>query len=91
MSGQIKTKELIATETVIVAENNLVLYNDDVNSFEFVIETLVEVCGHDFMQAEQCAHLVHYKGKCSVKTGNFKELEPLCFTLLEKGLSAKIE
>ena len=91
MSAKTKTKELIATETVIVAENNLVLYNDDVNSFEFVIETLVEVCGHDFMQAEQCAHLVHYKGKCAVKTGTFKELEPLCFALLEKGLSAKIE
>jgi ATP-dependent Clp protease adaptor protein ClpS len=69
----------------------LVVYNDDVNTFDFVIESLVKVCRHDVIQAEQCTYLVHYKGKCAVKTGSFKELKPLCEALLDRGLSANIE
>ncbi len=69
----------------------LVLYNDEVNTFDFVIESLVKVCSHDLIQAEQCTFLVHYKGKCAVKTGSFKELKPLCEALLDRGLSANIE
>jgi len=69
----------------------LVLYNDDVNTFDFVIDSLVKVCRHDLIQAEQCTYLVHYKGKCAVKTGSFKELKPLCEALLDRGLSANIE
>jgi ATP-dependent Clp protease adaptor protein ClpS len=80
--------EVILKEEAIKA---LILYNDDFNTFDFVISCLVKVCGHDFLQAEQCAHLVHYKGKCVVKNGTFKELKPLCESLLEKGLTAKIE
>ena len=70
---------------------DLILHNDDVNTFDFVIETLVEVCGHNPLQAEQCAFLVHHKGKCGVKKGSYADLEPLCLTLLQKGLSATID
>ena len=72
-------------------ENKLVLYNDDVNTFDHVIDTLVEVCHHTFEQAEQCAIIVHFKGKCDVKTGSYEYLEPLCTALLDAGLSAQIE
>ncbi|MEO8516663.1 MAG: ATP-dependent Clp protease adaptor ClpS [Flavobacterium sp.] len=70
--------------------NEIVLYNDDVNTFDHVIDTLIRVCNHDEIQAEQCALLVHYKGKCTVKTGSFDELKPQCTQLLEAGLSAEI-
>lgn len=66
------------------------MFNDDVNTFDFVIETLVEVCGHEYLQAEQCAYIVHYKGKCAVKHGSYEELEPLCSEMLRRGLSAEI-
>ena len=72
-------------------EYHLILYNDDVNTFDHVIDTLVEVCNHTFEQAEQCAIIVHFKGKCDVKTGSYEYLEPLCTALLDAGLSAQIE
>ncbi len=83
-------------EDVLVLEeiqslSSIVLYNDDVNTFENVIHALVEVCEHNLLQAEQCTYLVHYKGKCAVKSGTFEALEPLCTALLDRGLSAKIE
>ena len=70
--------------------NEIVLFNDDVNTFDHVIDTLIRVCNHDELQAEQCALLVHYKGKCSVKSGSMTELKPQCLLLLDAGLSAKI-
>ena len=70
--------------------NEIVLFNDDVNTFYHVIETLVDVCNHTFEQAEQCSILVHYKGKCTVKTGAYDDLEPRCSKLLQAGLSAEI-
>lgn len=70
--------------------HEIILYNDDYNTFDHVIETLIVACEHTAVQAEQCALLVHYKGKCSVKTGSFKELEPRCGKLLDEGLSAEI-
>ena len=69
----------------------IVVYNDDVNSFDWVIQSLVEVCEHEPNQAEQCAMLVHYKGKCDVKSGGFDELMPKCLALLDRQISAKIE
>lgn len=69
----------------------IILYNDDVNTFEFVIDSLVELCEHNLLQAEQCTYLVHYNGKCSVKKGSFEKLEPICQALLSRGLSARIE
>lgn len=82
-------------EEVLVNESNslnneIVLYNDDVNTFDHVIDTLIRVCKHTAEQAEQCALLVHYKGKCTVKTGSLDELKPQCTQLLEAGLSAEI-
>ncbi len=68
----------------------IVLHNDDVNTFDHVIQCLVELCGHDPIQAEQCAWIVHHNGRCSVKRGTFIELEPRCNALLERGLSAEI-
>lgn len=72
-------------------QNTLVLYNDDVNTFDFVTESLIKVCRHDTIQAEQCTYLVHYAGRCVVKNGSFEKLRPLCEALLERGLSAVIE
>ena len=70
--------------------NEIILFNDDVNTFDHVIQTLVDVCNHTYEQAEQCSILVHYKGKCSVKTGLYEDLKPCCSKLLKAGLSAKI-
>jgi len=82
---------LLAPEEVEVADKQIVVYNDDFNTFDFVIESLIKVCKHDPIQAEQCTFLVHYKGKCSVKKGTFESLEPMCTALLERGITAEIE
>lgn len=84
-------QERVDTHRKVVPTKALLLYNDDVNTFEFVTESLIKVCGHDPIQAEQCTYLIHYTGKCVVKNGSFTELKPLCEALLERGLSAKIE
>ena len=68
----------------------LVVYNDDVNTFDHVIKTLIDVCGHEPEQAEQCTLLIHYKGKCAVKNGTFEELEPRCSAIHDRGISADI-
>ena len=85
-----KVQEDVLVEEQIGINNEIVLYNDDVNTFDHVIDTLIRVCNHIPEQAEQCAILVHYKGKCTVKTGSFDELKPQCTQLLEAGLSAEI-
>ena len=74
-----------------VQASKLILFNDDVNTFDHVITSLIEVCNHEPMQAEQCALLVHYTGKCAVKEGQFNTLEPLCTSLHDRGLSAEIQ
>ena len=83
-------------EDVLVLEElvelkDLIVYNDDINSFDHVIESLIKVCKHDNLQAEQCTWLVHYKGKCQVKRGEYSELEPQCTALLDRGITAEIE
>jgi len=65
----------------------LILFNDDVNSFDYVIECLVEVCSHDVVQAEQCALVAHFKGKCGVKSGTLTELTPMNNELNSRGIS----
>ena len=90
MSTIEKVQEDVLVEEAIGINNEIVLYNDDVNTFDHVIETLIRVCKHDAIQAEQCALLVHYKGKCTVKTGTLEELKPQCTALLDAGLSAEI-
>ncbi|MFC6877905.1 ATP-dependent Clp protease adaptor ClpS [Flavobacterium myungsuense] len=85
-----KTQQDTSVLEAVDINNEIVLFNDDVNTFDHVIETLIAVCNHTAIQAEQCAILVHYKGKCTVKTGSFEELKPQCTQLLEAGLSAEI-
>ncbi len=85
-----KVQEETLVEEQIGNNNQIVLYNDDVNTFDHVIDTLISVCDHTAEQAEQCAILVHYKGKCTVKTGPLEELIRQCSALLEAGLSAEL-
>ena len=88
---EVLEEEIIEVVLKEEATKSLILYNDDVNTFAWVTECLIKVCGHDTLQAEQCTYLVHYVGKCVVKNGSYKKLRPLCEALLERGLSAKIE
>lgn len=92
MNASVDTQELLEEDILTKEEKelNLILYNDDFNTFEWVTDCLVKVCRHDLIQAEQCTYIVHYNGKCSVKTGDLIKLKPLCEALLEKGLTAKI-
>jgi ATP-dependent Clp protease adaptor protein ClpS len=87
----VDTDVLLELDEVIVDQQQLIVYNDDFNTFDFVIESLIKVCKHDPVQAEQCTFLIHYKGKCSVKRGTYEQLEPMCTALLERGITAEIE
>lgn len=91
MGTKEKISEQHLSETDLMNENEIILYNDDVNTFDHVINTLISVCDHTLEQAEQCSLIVHYKGKCSVKTGSYSDLKPICTELLQAGLSAEIE
>ncbi|MFC0183864.1 ATP-dependent Clp protease adaptor protein ClpS [Pseudarcicella hirudinis] len=77
-------------EVVDIDQRDLIVYNDEVNTFDFVIETLMEVCGHTPEQAEQSTLLIHYKGKCSVKKGSFDELAPMRNDICRRGISAEV-
>lgn len=90
MSTKEEVLEQVQTETKENKLHEIILYNDDYNTFDHVINTLIAVCEHTPEQAEQCSLLVHYKGKCAVKTGTYKELEPRCSKLLDADLSAEI-
>ena len=95
MAEKEKTKENPVIEEFndvdSAGKNALILHNDEVNTFDFVIESLIDVCEHTSEQAEQCTYLVHYKGKCDVKSGSFDSLRPLRHSLTDRGLSATIE
>ena len=71
-------------------DHQLILYDDDFNTFDFVIESLVKVCKHDLVQAEQCTYIVHYKGKCSVKRGDREILRSMRTALSDRGLTAEV-
>ncbi len=90
MSTREKTSEQSDIQVDKVKQNEIVLYNDDVNTFDHVIDTLIAVCQHTPEQAEQCSIIVHHNGKCTVKTGDLKDLKPRCSKLLQAGLSAEI-
>jgi Uncharacterized conserved protein len=77
-------------ETDIIDGRFLILYNDDVNTFDYVIDSLIEVCGHEPEQAAQCAMITHFKGKCDVKKGSFDYLRPMKQELINRNLSATI-
>lgn len=88
-----ESPEVLVEEEVEVKtarEHQIVLHNDDVNTFDHVIRCLVRICDQTPEQAEQCAYIVHYHGKCVVKTGSFEDLKPRCLLLLEEGLSAEL-
>ncbi|MFC1732338.1 ATP-dependent Clp protease adaptor ClpS [candidate division KSB1 bacterium] len=75
----------------LLSYNELILYNDEVNTFDFVIDTLIDVCDHDPLQAEQCTVIVHFKGKCAVHNGSYKELKPKFDEMSNRGLTVAIE
>ena len=77
-------------DEVTVDEQNVIIYNDDFNTFEHVIATLIKVCKHTKEQAEQCTWLIHYKGKCAVKSGEFDTLVPIKDAICDAGIDAKI-
>lgn len=81
------------SETDVLEEQpwNLIVWNDEVNTFEWVIETLIEVCDHSQEQAEQCAMFIHLKGKYAVKQGSYEKLEPMCTAITDRGIGATIE
>lgn len=83
-----ETEELL---TISEKEKNLILHNDDYNTFDFVIDTLVDVCDHEYPQAEQCALITHFKGKCDVKSADYEVLKPLKVELQNRGLTVSIE
>jgi len=92
MSKKVKIDPSLDEDILIksVEKHEIILFNDDVNTFQHVIETLVKVCKHTYQQAEQCAYIVHFSGKCVVKTGSLEKLIPICTALLEAGLSVEI-
>jgi ATP-dependent Clp protease adaptor protein ClpS len=79
---------------VLTAEDDpcsLIVWNDEVNTFEWVIETLIDICGHSIEQAEQCAMIIHTKGKYAVKRGSYEELKPLADAITDRGIGATVE
>ncbi|MGO2102443.1 MAG: ATP-dependent Clp protease adaptor ClpS [Psychroflexus halocasei] len=90
MSTKEKTQKKTKVETQKASENEIVVFNDDYNTFDHVIETLIATCDHSPTQAEQCTIIIHYKGKCGVKSGSYEELKPRCLEILDAGISAEI-
>jgi ATP-dependent Clp protease adaptor protein ClpS len=86
-----KTKPVNDTQDQLDTLKDLILYNDDKNTFDFVIEVLIEVCEHDKYQAETCTLIAHYKGKCQVRSGAFTELKPMFDEMSRRGLTVEIE
>lgn len=91
--NDISTKSFEETDLLTDLEEpcNLIVWNDEVNTFEWVIETLIEVCGHSYEQAEQCSYIIHFQGKYAVKNGSYEELKPLCDAITERGIGATVE
>jgi ATP-dependent Clp protease adaptor protein ClpS len=83
--------EEVLIETLAEDPCQLIVWNDEVNTFEWVIESLMQVCQHSYEQAEQCAYIIHFKGKYAVKTGTFDDLKPMCDAITERGISATVE
>lgn len=92
MSDQDQEQELVEVlESIETTDaKDLVVFNDDFNTFEHVIQTLINVCRHTPEQAEQCTWIIHHRGKCTVKNGSFEELQPMRQAICEKGIDAKI-
>ncbi|HEX8357649.1 MAG TPA: ATP-dependent Clp protease adaptor ClpS [Segetibacter sp.] len=93
MAVRTETFEQPETDVLTALDNSfqIIVWNDEVNTFEWVIETLIEVCGHSEEQAEQCAMLIHTKGKYGVKNGSYDALKPLCDAITDRGIGATLE
>jgi ATP-dependent Clp protease adaptor protein ClpS len=93
-SNEVAVQERVLTDLLEAIEitdvKDLIVYNDDFNTFEHVIQTLIRVCKHEPEQAEQCTWLIHHKGKCAVKTGSYEELNPMREGICRAGIDAKI-
>lgn len=90
-SQQTETETQVLSVEELIDQFNLVLYNDEVNTFDHVIDCLIRICKHELIEAEQCTWIVHVNGKCKVRNGSFDELEGMCNQLMNEGLSVKIE
>ncbi len=88
---QWQSEEHRDTDLLEAEHHNLIVWNDDVNTFDWVIESLVDVCGHETIQAEQCALIIHHRGKCGVKKGTFEDLRPQAEELINRGIQATID
>ncbi|MCG5643387.1 ATP-dependent Clp protease adaptor ClpS [Flavobacteriaceae bacterium LSUCC0859] len=86
-----KTQYSQDTDIAEKLESELVVHNDEVNTFDYVINTLMRVCKHTNEQAQQCTLIIHFNGKCTVKSGPFEKLKPICLALLDAGLQATID
>lgn len=87
---EVLVEELVEEAIDLEAVRDLVVFNDDVNTFDHVIHTLVKVCNHTHEQAEQCSYIIHFRGKCTVKNGIFPELVPMRQAIVDAGISAEI-
>ena len=86
-----QTQELTETEVLVGLDNIIIVFNDDVNTFDHVINSFMHVLDHTSEQAEQCAWIIHTKGKCKVKQGDYATLVPMCSAILDRGISAEIQ
>ena len=90
MSAETEVLEKVDVKSKQEPSRSLIIYNDDFNTFDTVIDALVKICEHEIIQAEQCTWIIHHNGKCAVKEGEFKKLRPMRQALNERGLTAKI-
>jgi ATP-dependent Clp protease adaptor protein ClpS len=86
-----KHSPVFDSDELLDGHKSLILFNDDFNTFDFVINSLIDVCSHDEIQAEQCAFIVHYKGKCAVKSDSFSNLKPMFDELSRRDLTVSID
>jgi len=93
IKNDIRTEQREETDLMTSQDEpcNLIVWNDEVNTFEWVIETLMDICGHSHEQAEQCSYIIHFQGKYAVKQGGYEELKPLCDAITERGIGATVE
>ncbi|MBS3738596.1 ATP-dependent Clp protease adaptor ClpS [Mesohalobacter halotolerans] len=90
MSQKEQIQDDVIVEEQVSREHEIIVYNDEVNTFDHVIDTLIKACDHNPIQAEQCTLIIHYNGKCAVKSGEFKDLKPRCSKILDEGINAEI-
>ena len=87
----LKEDEVVEVLDEVSNPFHLIVWNDEVNTFEWVIETLMEICNHSYEQAEQCAYVIHFKGKYAVKHGSYEVLKPMCDAITDRGIGATVE